>query len=74
MKGRLIEKDRIRWAEEECERLSRIEFERKDEETAFLNVKGSRDLDGIGLAILKRIFDFRAVSYTHLTLPTNREV
>ena len=59
MKGRLIEKDRIRWAEEECERLSRIEFERKDEETAFLNVKGSRDLDGIGLAILKRIFDFR---------------
>ena len=59
MKGRLIEKERISWAEEECERLSRIEFERKDEETAFLNVKGSRDLDGIGLAILKRIFDFR---------------
>lgn len=59
MKDRLIEKERIKWAEEECERLSKIKFERRDEETAFLNVKGSRDLDGVGLAILKRLFDFR---------------
>jgi len=59
MLARMEEKGRSAWAEEECGRLSSVRFEPRDEETAFLRVKGSKDLDGRGLAILRSLYDFR---------------
>ena len=59
MLDRLTEKGRSTWAEEECVRLSSVRFEQRDEETAFFHVKGSKDLDGRGLAILRSLYDFR---------------
>ena len=55
----LVEKGRIDWVEEECRRLQSVRFEPRDEQTAFLNVKGSRDLGGTALAILRRLYDLR---------------
>ena len=44
---------------EECERLSRVRFSPPDMEGAFLSLKGSRDLDDRGLAVLQSLFRFR---------------
>ena len=55
----LIDKGRMNWVEEEFMRLQSVRFEPRDEQTAFLNVKGSRDLAGGALAILRRLYDLR---------------
>ena len=56
---RLLDKGRIEWVEEECRRLESVRFEPRDEQTAFLNVKGSRDLGNGALAVLRRLYDLR---------------
>ncbi len=50
---------RTEWVKEECQRLEGIRYVAPDAEWRFLSVKGSRDLDGQGLAILRSLYAFR---------------
>ena len=50
---------RLKWVEEEFTRLSTVRFEPKDEELSFLNVKGSKDIEGQNLSVLKKLYEFR---------------
>ena len=50
---------RPEWVAEECARLEEVRYTAPSLETAFLSVKGSRELDPRGLAILKRLWLFR---------------
>ena len=50
---------RTEWVREECNRLSEIRYNAPDPDMAVFSVKGSRDLDGRGLAILKSLLEFR---------------
>lgn len=59
MISRLKQKGRIEWVTEECQRLALVRFAPRDPETAFLYVKGSKDLGGRELALLKELYEFR---------------
>ena len=59
LRERLGELGRIEWVREECERLASVRYVPPDVDTAFLTVKGSRDLDGRGLAVLRSLHAFR---------------
>ena len=50
---------RVGWAKEECDRLAKVRYDPPDPDLAIFGVKGSRDLDGRGLAILKALMEFR---------------
>lgn len=50
---------RLHWVREECDRLAEIRYNPPDPELAVFAVKGSRDLDGRGLAILKALMEYR---------------
>ncbi|MDO8750575.1 MAG: HRDC domain-containing protein [Dehalococcoidia bacterium] len=50
---------RTGWVAEEFTLLERIRYEPPDTESAFLAVKGSRDLSPRGLAVLRALFAFR---------------
>ncbi len=50
---------RMEWVAEEFTRLEKIHYEPPDPESAFLGVKGSRDLGPRGLAVLRALFAFR---------------
>ncbi len=50
---------RTEWVAEEFMRLETIHYEPPDPESAFLAVKGSRDLSPRGLAVLRALFTFR---------------
>ena len=50
---------RQHWVEEECHRLCSVRYEPREEDTVFFNMKGSGDLDGVSLALLKRLHDLR---------------
>lgn len=56
---RLDRLGRTEWVKEECLRLEGIRYVAPDAEWKFLSVKGSRDLDGRGLAILRSLHAFR---------------
>lgn len=56
---RLDTLDRTEWVKEECRRLEGIRYVAPDAEWRFLSVKGSRDLDGQGLAVLRSLHAFR---------------
>ena len=47
------------WAAEEFSRIEEVRYEPPDPDTAFLAVKGTRALDGKGLAVLKELFAVR---------------
>ncbi|MDP7619272.1 MAG: HRDC domain-containing protein [Dehalococcoidia bacterium] len=58
--GKLGELGRTAWALEECLRLEEIHYTPPDPpEVAFLSMKGSRELDGRGLAVLRALYVFR---------------
>ena len=50
---------RAHWVEEECDRLSKIRYLPPDPDMQVFSVKGARDLDGRGLAILKALLEYR---------------
>jgi ribonuclease D len=59
LQERLRKLGRTEWVAEECSRLEQVRYTAPDMETAFLSVKGTRDLDGRGLAVLRSLFNFR---------------
>ena len=63
LREKLVERlralNRIHWVREECDRLAEIRYNPPDPELAVFSVKGSRDLDGQGLAILKALMEYR---------------
>ncbi|MFC1955454.1 ribonuclease D, partial [Chloroflexota bacterium] len=50
---------RAAWIVEECARIEEVRYTTPNLETAYLSVKGTKDLDGRGLAILQSLFLFR---------------
>lgn len=59
MREKLENLNRISWLAEECERLQSVTFNAKDEDTAFLDVKGSKSLDGQALSVLQALYSIR---------------
>ena len=59
LRGKLDKLGRAVWVEEETERLAAVRHSPPDPEWGFLSVKGSRDLDGRGLAVLRALHGFR---------------
>ena len=57
--ARLARLGRTEWVREETERLAGVRYTPPDDEWGFLSVKGSRDLDGRGLAVLRSLHSFR---------------
>lgn len=57
--ARLNELSRLVWVKEEFERMERVRHTPTDREWAFLSIRGSRDLDGRALAVLRSLFHFR---------------
>ena len=52
---------RFEWVMEEFRRLEEVRYVLPDKEKAYRLLKGARDLDGQGLAVLKRLYLFREV-------------
>ncbi|MFC2021964.1 HRDC domain-containing protein [Chloroflexota bacterium] len=50
---------RATWVAEECTRIEEVRYTAPNLETAYLSIKGAKDLDGRGLAILQSLFLFR---------------
>ena len=50
---------RASWVAEECARIEEVRYTTPNLETAYLSVKGAKDLDGHGLAVLQSLFLFR---------------
>ena len=67
--ARLKTLSRLSWAKEEFERLEDIRDVPRDPELSFLSIKGSHELDGRGLAILRSLFQFREREAERLDLP-----
>jgi ribonuclease D len=59
MTNKLESLGRISWLKEECERLQLVKFNPRDEDTAFLEVKGSKNLDGKALSVLQSLYSVR---------------
>ncbi len=66
---RLKKLSRFAWAKEEFARLENVRHTPPDRELAFLSIKGSRDLDGRGLAVLRSLFQFRERQASRLDRP-----
>ena len=50
---------RATWVAEECARLEEVRYTPPNIESAYLSIKGTKDLDGRGLAILRSLYMFR---------------
>ena len=59
LNDRLSVLGRTEWVREECERLTDVRYAAPDCKSSFLSVKGSRKLNGQGLAILRALYFFR---------------
>jgi len=57
--SKISELGRTSWVNEEFTRQSNIKYSPPDLENAVFRVKGSRELDGQGLAVLKRLLHYR---------------
>ena len=67
--ARLSKLSRLDWAKEEFARLENVRHTPPDREWAFLSIKGSRDLDGRGLAVLRSLCQFREREARRLDRP-----
>ena len=67
--ARLKKLSRLEWAEEEFTRLEGLRHTAPDREGAFLSMKGSRDLDGRALAVLRCLDQFREREASRLDRP-----
>jgi len=56
---RLQAMGRTEWVTEECARLEEVRYAAPSLETAYRSIKGTKDLNGRGLAILRSLFLFR---------------
>ena len=56
---RLQSLGRVTWVAEECARIEEVRYTAPNLETSYLSIKGAKDLDGCGLAILQSLFLFR---------------
>ena len=72
LQERLDRLGRTEWVKEECRRLEGIRYVAPDAEWKFLSVKGSRDLDGRGLAILRSLHAFRETEAVRCDRPPFR--
>ena len=59
MDQRLQSLGRVAWVAEECARIEEVRYTAPNHENEYLSVKGAKDLDGRGLAILQSLFLFR---------------
>ena len=69
LSAHLEQLSRLEWAKEEFTRLENVKHTPSDRELAFLAIKGSRDLDGRGLAVLRSLFQFRERAARRLDRP-----
>lgn len=69
---RLDKLGRTEWVKEECRRLEGIRYVAPDAEWRFLSVKGSRDLDGRGLAVLRSLHAYRETEAVRCDRPPFR--
>ncbi len=67
--ARLTELSRLSWAKEEFEHLESVRYTPPDRELAFFSIKGSRNLDGRGLAVLLALWQFREKEAKRLDRP-----
>ena len=66
---RLEDLSRLEWVREEFARLEQVRHTPASREMAFLAAKGSRRLDGRGLAVLRALFHFREQEASRLDRP-----
>ena len=66
LSARLETLSRLAWAKEEFARMENVRHTPPERELAFLSIKGSRDLDGRSLAILRSLYQFREQEAKHL--------
>ena len=66
---RLKKLSRLPWVKEEFARLEKVRHTPPDREKAFLSIKGSRGLDGRGLAVLRSLSRFREQEASRLDRP-----
>lgn len=59
LRDELDRKGRLAWAEEEFALLERLRDSGEDDGEAFLRIKGARDLDRRGLAVLREVVEWR---------------
>ncbi|MFC2060397.1 ribonuclease D, partial [Chloroflexota bacterium] len=59
LEQRLRTLERAAWVFEECARVEEVRYTTPNLDTAYLSVKGAKDLDGRGLAVLQSLFLFR---------------
>lgn len=59
LKRKLSRLGRLKWVAEESGRIAAIKYKPPDPDTAIFRVKGSRRLNGRGLAILKSLVSYR---------------
>ena len=71
---RLCTLGREEWVAEECVRLTSVRYVPPDPDTAFLAIKGSRELDGQALAQLKVLAQFREEEALRLRRPHFRVI
>ena len=67
--ARLEELSRLEWVREEFARLEQVRHTPTNRDMAFLSAKGSRQLDGRGLAVLRSLFQFREQEASRIDRP-----
>jgi ribonuclease D len=74
LRDALERKQRLAWVLEECERLEHAEWTTEDPATAFLRIKGARDLSRRELAVLRELAAWRDAVARQLDRATFRVV
>ena len=66
----LLDKGRLRWVEEECAAVAALPApEKAADPDAYMKLKGAKDLDGRGLAVLRELHQAREILATKVDRP-----